>query len=219
MHLKRQKTPKSWPIERKGTKYVVRGKSNMQKGVPILIVLRDILKITENRKEAKRALNSKKILLNGNLIKDERNTILLFDIITIIPTNKSYRLELTEKGKFILRDINEKEANYKISKIINKKILKGKKIQLNLYDGRNILSKENRNIEDSVLINLKEKKIEKDLPLIEKAKVIAIKGKHSGSTGIIEKIDKKNKSALIKINNKKVNILTKQIMVIENERE
>ena len=53
MHLKRQNTPKSWPIHRKGTKYIVRPQFNPRKGVPILILLRDMLKVAKNRKEVK----------------------------------------------------------------------------------------------------------------------------------------------------------------------
>jgi len=41
MHLKRQKVPKNWPIKRKGTSYVVRPKSNLSNGIPILIAIRE----------------------------------------------------------------------------------------------------------------------------------------------------------------------------------
>jgi small subunit ribosomal protein S4e len=218
MHLKRQKTPKDWPINRKGNKYVVRSKFNLKKGIPVLIILRDFLKIAQNRKEVKKALNSRKILLNNKEVKDEKNSVLLFDVITILPSKKYYRLELTEKGKFILNEIKENESHYKISKIINKKILKRKNIQLNLYDGRNIISKEKMRVGDSVLINLKEKKIEKVLTLKEKTKVIAISGKHKGTKGIVEEIDKENKKIILKIDNKKIEILIEKIMVIENGR-
>ena len=57
MHLKRQEAPKNWPVFRKGTKYVVRSEFDIQKGIPILIILRDMLKIAQNRKEAKRIIH------------------------------------------------------------------------------------------------------------------------------------------------------------------
>ena len=62
MHLKRQKVPKSWPITRKGTKYLVRPNSDIHSGIPILIILRDMLKIAQNRREVKRAIHEKNIL-------------------------------------------------------------------------------------------------------------------------------------------------------------
>ncbi len=215
MHLKRQKVPKSWPIFRKGTKYVVRPNSNIQKGLPLLIALRDILKVVQNRKEAKRVIHMKYILMNNKPVIDEKNSLWLFDTVVLIPSKKYYRLELSDKGKFDLREIKENEANRKISKITNKKMLKGKKMQLNLIDGRNIISDIECNVNDSVLINFKEKKIEKCIPLKEKAKVIVFAGKYSGKRGNIMKIDKEKKMAELKTGEKSINVLIKQLMVIE----
>jgi len=212
-HLKRQKAPKNWPIHRKGTKYVVRPNFNIEKGIPVLIILRDILKVAQNRKDVKKIINAKQILLNNKLVKDEKNNVLLFDILSIIPTKKFYRMELSDKGKFDIKEINIKDAGKKIAKIINKKIIKGKKVQLNLSDGRNFLSDLKCNVKDSVLINLEKKNIETIIPLKEKAKAIVFEGKHAGEIGIINKI--KNKTAEVKIKDKNVEILIKQLMVIK----
>ena len=212
-HLKRQKAPKNWPIHRKGTKYVVRPNFNIEKGIPVLIILRDILKVAQNRKDVKKIINAKQILLNNKLVKDEKNNVLLFDILSIIPTKKFYRMELSDKGKFDIKEINIKDAGKKIAKIINKKIIKGKKVQLNLSDGRNFLSDLKCNVKDSVLINLEKKNIETIIPLKEKAKAIVFEGKHAGEIGIINKL--KNKTAEVKIKNKNVEILIKQLMVIK----
>jgi len=215
MYLKRQKAPKNWPINRKGTKYVVRPSSNIQKGIPLLIILRNVLKIAQNRKEVKKALYAKKILVNNKVTKDEKSNILLFDTMSILPLKKHYRLGLSEKGKFEIKEIKEGEANTKISKIVNKKILRGKKTQLNLIDGRNFVTEIKCNTKDSVLINFKEKRIEKCLSLKEKVKVIVFEGKHSGGIGIIKKMDLKKNVAELDINKKIVNTLFKQFMVIE----
>ena len=59
-HLKRQNAPKSWPIPRKGTTFVVRPNFGFSKGIPLLIILRDMLKIAENKKEVKKAIYMKK---------------------------------------------------------------------------------------------------------------------------------------------------------------
>lgn len=215
MHLKRQKVPKNWLIHRKGTKYVVRPNFNIQKGIPILIILRDMLKIAQNRKEVKKAIHSKHILLNNKAVKNEKNSAQLFDIITIIPSKTYYKLGLSEKGKFQVEEIKENKADYKLAKVINKKILKNKKTQLNLSDGENFLSDLKCKIHDSVLINFKKKKIEKCLSLKEKAKVIVFAGKHSGKKGFVKKINPKRKMAELDIDKKIINVLIKQLMVIE----
>jgi len=214
-HLSRQEKPKKWPIEKKGTTYLVSPNSNIKEGMPLLTILRDVLKIAENRKEVKTIIHERKILVNEKPATDEKNSVLFFDTIRILPMKKAYRMELTNKGKFNLVEVKENEAGKKVTKIVNKKILKGKKIQLNFSDGRNLLSKEKCNVNDSVLINFKDNKIEKILPLKEKAKVIVFAGKHAGKTGEIEKLDLKEKTVKIKNSEKEINILIKQLMVIE----
>ena len=83
---------------------------------------------------------------------------------------------------------------------------------------------------DSVIINFKDKKIEKCLPLKEKSNVIVFAGNHAGKTGQIEKIVSENikdssdkdaglrkggKMAIIHSKNERINVLIKQIRVTE----
>lgn len=213
MHLKRQKVPKTWPIPRKGTTYLVKPSHNLNSGVPVLVALRDILKLTQNRKETKKALNDSLILLNNKKIRNEKNSMSLFDVLTIVPSKKNYKLILNEKGKFDFEET--KNSDGKIAKVTNKKILKKKKVQLNLNDGRNYLSEIKCNVNDSVLIDFKTNKIEKCLPLNEKSKVFVFGGKHAGQLGIIGKIDSKNKLAKLKTSEGEINVLIKQLVVVE----
>ena len=214
-HLKRQKAPVRWPVSRKGTTFVVKPAFNPQQGIPLLIILRDMLKICQNRKEAKRAIHEKKILVNGKEATDDKNSLLLFDTLTIIPLKKSYRISFSENGKYKLEDIAEKDSAYKISKIIDKKILKGKRTQINLRDGKNFISDAECKVGDSVKINMKNKGIEKCIPLKEKAKIIVVEGKHKGKIGIIERLEKEKKMLVGNFDNKQINILIKQVMVTE----
>jgi ribosomal protein S4E len=94
-------------------------------------------------------------------------------------------------------------------------MLKGKKIQLNLSDGRNFLSDMKCKVNDSVLINLKNKKIEKCLPLEDHAEVMVFAGKHSGEKGKIEKINKERKIVEINTGKEKINVLIKQVIVTD----
>lgn len=214
-HLSREEASKKWPIERKGTTYIVRPKFSINDGVPILIILREMTKLAQTRREVQKIIHSKQVLANEKIVKDDKNNMLLFDTLNIIPLKKFYRLELSENGKFYLNEIKENEANKKIAKVVNKKILKGKKVQLNLSDGRNFLSDIKCNMNDSVLINLKEKKIEKCIPLKEKSKVIVFSGKHLGKSGELVQLNLKEKMAKIKTKEKEINILINQLMVVE----
>ncbi len=214
-HLKRHAIPKSWPIKRKGTAFVVKPLNGLSNSLPVLIILRDLLKVASNRKEAKKMIHQKSILLNGREVRDEKEGVLLFDVITLVPSKKNYRLIILQSNKLNVEEIKENESGTKVAKIVNKKVLRGKKVQLNLSDGRNFISDIKCNVNDSVLINLKDKKIEKCLPFVEKSEVMVFEGKHAGEKGKIENIDNNRKTAEIDNGNEKVNVLIKQMIVIK----
>src|SRR3989344_1623606 len=105
-YLKRQKAPTKWPIRKKGTAYVVRT-YNLNRGIPALVILRDMMGIVENRKELKKAMNDENVLINEKPLIDEKKSILLYDVITFKPSKKYYRLDLSKKGKFEIVEIKE----------------------------------------------------------------------------------------------------------------
>jgi len=211
-YIKRQSAPKNWPTPRKGTRFVAKTLSGQ---IPILVLLRDLLKIAQNRREVKKALYVKNVLLNQKPARDERQGANLFDVITIVPSKKNYKLSLTERGKFALEEIKEADALKKIAKVESKKTLKGKKTQLNLSDGNNFISNVKCNTNDSVIIDLKNKKIKKCLSLKEKANVLIFTGKHAGKKGVVIKIDDETKNIIVKTSEKEVNVLIKQVIVTE----
>jgi small subunit ribosomal protein S4e len=211
-HTKRNKVPRNWPIKRKGTKYVIGSNSN---GIPLTILFRDLLKICANKKEVKKAINLGRIFVNGEKAKTEKDSVVLFDKISIFPSEKYYNVSFSKYGKYTVEEIDKKEIDKKVSKIISKKKLRGNKIQINLMDGRNFISDLKCSVGDSVLIDLKKKKIEKCLPLKEKAEVLIFGGKHAGVKGKINKINLENKNAEIKSEKDTLDVLIKQIIVIE----
>jgi len=211
-HQKRNNVPKTWPIPRKGTTFVV---SRNSIGIPILVVLRDMLKIAKNKKEVKIAIHRKMVLINNKKVVNEKKSMELFDVLTLTPTKKNYRLTLNEKGKYSIEEISEKDSKIKISKIIGKKTTKNKKQQINLYDSRNYLSDLKCKVGDSIVLDLDKNKILKVLSLKEKAKVLVINGKHAGRVGVIEKLLPEKKLAQLVSEKESFNVLIKQMMVIE----
>ena len=211
-HLKRQSAPKNWPIPRKGTTFVVKANS---KGIPILVVLRDLMKLAQNRREVKKAIHKKDLLISNKIVTDEKKSLELFDILTIVPSKKNYKITLSPKGKYDLEEVDEKRAKTKISKIIGKKSLKGKKTQINLSDGRNYLSELKCNVNDSVLVDLDKNILKKILPLKEKSNIFVIGGKHAGLQGKIIKMIPEYKMVEVESGEKKFNALIKQIMIVE----
>lgn len=183
MHLKRTSAPKSWPIARKGTKYLVSPSHAKKHGIPLIIMIRDVLKIVRNKKESKQIL--KKIKVNGKVVRDGKFPLILFDKLEV--GNEIYQIIINENKKFEAKKIKSLET--KTVKIIDKKILKKGKVQINLNDGRNIITKDKFKVGDSLVINLKGKNIEKVLPLKQGAEVYILRGRHMGKQGKIAKIE------------------------------
>jgi len=205
MHLKRIAMPKNWPLPRKGKKkFVPYGKN----AIPLLVIVRDMLKITHTKKETKKILQEGIVLVDNKTRKDERFPVGLFDIIAIPKLKKAYRLVI-KGGKFCLEEI--KETNMKTCKVIGKKILRNKKIQINLYDGKNFIHNKEVRVGDSVIVDLAQNKVVGHLPLKEGCKVIVVSGSHAGFVGSVEKISKK---VTVK-NSKIIEIPRKNLFVVE----
>ena len=93
-----------WPVPRKGTKYVAISLHNKNNSIPLLVVIRDILKLVKTAKELKRVLNEKQIKINGKVIKDVRYPTGLFDIISI--NDKTYKYNFNGKKVFLIAPLH-----------------------------------------------------------------------------------------------------------------
>ena len=217
MHIKKTKMPTSWPIPRKGKRkrFIAVPSHATSKGISVLFLLRDVLKITKTRKEARYMTLNGMVKINNQIRKDENFPVQVFDTINLEKAKLNYRLEITNK-KFNLVEISAKEAENKIVKISGKKTIGIKTVQMNLDDGQNIITSEKFSVGDSVLLNTKEKKIVKILPLKEGAKVEIISGKHAGEKGTLVKFEDlvRGKNYQIKLEDKTVSLPYKTILVI-----
>jgi len=235
-HIKKTQMPKSWPVPRKGGKkrFVAVPSHATSKGISLLFLLRDVLKIAKTRKEARHMTFNGMVKVNNTIRKDENFPVQVFDVVNLSPRDNSadpdkvilnYRLEIVNK-KYNLVKISAKDAEIKIVKIIGKKTL-GKaaragvpsaegKIQMNLDDGQNILAEEKFSVGDSVVLNTKENKIVKILPFKEGAKIEVILGKHAGEKGELVGFTEltRGRDYQIKLEDKTVSLPYKTILVI-----
>ena len=141
-HLKRYKAPKSWPIHPKEDTWTVKpapGSHAIDDSLPLLVIIRDILGLADNSREAKRIINTGNVLIDGRAVKDYKFPVGFMDVLTIPKTEENYRILLDTKGRLTLHPISAEDASYKLAKVVNKSTIKGGKTQLNLHDGRNVL--------------------------------------------------------------------------------
>lgn len=192
-HLSRLVAPISWPIQKKGIKWVIRpnpGPHALKDSIPLNLILKGILKYAKTTREVKKILNEGKILVDKKIRKDHKFPVGVMDVLEIPETKEYFRILYTPKGKFMTYKISSEEAKLKPVKVTGKTMLKDKKMQLNLYDGKNIIiDKDEFKVNDSLILSLGDKlTIKKHLKFGKGALVYLIEGKHKGMSGVIEDI-------------------------------
>ncbi len=183
-HLKRLASPRSWSIHKKERKWTVRpspGPHPLRRAVPLLILVRDMLSLCDTGREGRRIIGRGEILVDGKSAKDYKRGVGFMDVVEIPKTKQFFRILLDDRGKITATSITEDRAFWKFVRIENKKTIKGGKIQLNLHDGRNILtdSKEYKT-GDVLKIELPTQKIVERFPMDDGYVAMIVGGKHAG---------------------------------------
>jgi small subunit ribosomal protein S4e len=211
--LKRKPAPRFWPIHRKEAVWTVRpspGPHSLEKCLPLSIVLRDILKLAETRKEAKKIISQGKIYVDRKVRLKDDFPVGLMDVISMPDLNKFYRVLPSHKGLF-LNPITKEEASFKLLRVEDKNLVKNEHSEIALHDGTNMLIKaedpENPEIVYETFTTLKlglpEKQVLDQLKTKKGNKAIITGGKNIGKTGKIVEIEKtvakKRRNALVVI--------------------
>ncbi len=190
-HLKRLAAPKTWNVDRKGLKFIIKtvaGPHNLENGIPLGILLKETSNYASTTKDVKKILHSNDIKIDKKVRKNFRFPVGLFDIVEFTNINEYFRVILNKKGKLDMIKIKKEETPLKPCKIIGKTMVKGK-AQLNLFDGKNItVDKESYKVGDSVILSLPEQRIIKHLKLDKKSTIFLIGGKHIGEIGNVEDV-------------------------------
>jgi len=201
--LKRLNTPAHLQIKRKHGKFFIKpspGPHPSRFCLPLLHIVRDLLKIADTHKETKKLIGLGYIKVDGNIVKNISYPVGLMDVISIEKLKKHYRILPDSHHGIVLNEISEDESNYKLCRINNKTTVKGGHIQLNLHDGKNILIKvkDPRNPKEDVYkrmdvlkITIPDQEITKLIKFKENNTAIIMSGKNIGQVGKIINILKR----------------------------
>ncbi|WP_336024598.1 30S ribosomal protein S4e [Halobellus salinisoli] len=191
-HQKRLSAPNAWPVERKTGTFTVKAGAGPhgEAGVPLLVLLRDVLGYVDSKKEARYALNEGSVLVNGDAVSDEQRPVGMFDILAFTEREEYYRVFPEEGGRLALTPIDGDAADSRLGKIVNKQEISGGDTQLTLHDGANVRVDEESDYssKDSLVVDNETKEIVAHFPYEEGALVTAIDGTHSGEIGTIDEI-------------------------------
>ncbi len=148
-----------------------------------------MLKLVNSSKEAKRILHDGSVLVDGNIVRDYRFPVGLFDVITMPKTDTSYRVILDRKQRFMLHKVTD--SGIKLYRITGKTNVKGGATQLNLHDGSNIISDEfSYRTSDTVLVSIPERKVLQHFVYKTGNLALITGGAHSGELATIKEIKK-----------------------------
>jgi small subunit ribosomal protein S4e len=193
-HIKRLTAPGSWRIGRKANKFITKtapGPHN-NSAMPIAVWLRDHMGLARTKKEVKKILFDRAIIVNGVPCRDPALGLGVFDIVSIPKMDKHYRILLNKQGYFVSIEINEEAAKTRLCKIRNKTTLRGGKVQLNLRYGANLISDDRYKPRDSLVLSIDPEhrfEIVDHFPFAIGNVAMVIGGRHSGKVGRIMSID------------------------------
>ncbi len=209
-HMKRISASKLLPITDKKKKVFIKnpspGKHSKKCGAPIVFVLREMLGVVSNAREAGIVLNSGKVHVDGKVVKDEGFPVGLMDVVSLPEEKKNFRILVDSKGRLKAEKISE-GANLKLLKIKNKVTVGAGLFQLTFHDGRTFLTKDSKyNPGDSVLFELDKKKITGHIKLSPGAGCLITEGKHAGVRGKLKEIAERagRKEATLDVDGKEI---------------
>ena len=164
------------------------GPHSLHTSMPTGLVLRDELEYAKSAKEAKFLIKQGKLIVDGKTRLDERFPVGLMDVISIPDSKEFFRVLPDHGGKLKLLPITEDDAKYKLVRITGKMTQTGRKTQLNLHDGYNLVvsAEEDRyKVNDVLKIKVPEKEIVDHIEFKEMQQSIVTGGRSQGAQGMI----------------------------------
>ncbi len=198
--LKRRAAPRTWPIPRKGTKWVQRpspGPHAQDQSIPLAVVLRDLLHLVASAREARIVVRSGAVRIDGKVATELDRGIGLMDTLSLAaPLNAAYRVVNDRHGRLVLIAIPPTEAGVKISRVRFKHAVPKGKVEVTLHDGRNLLVAPSSpyRVGDSLKIEVPTQKVVDHLKLAPGALAYVAGGTHVGQLARVEKIEVRNSS-------------------------
>lgn len=159
-----------------------------------MMLVRDVLGLARNAREAKRVISQKKIEVDATPRHDHKFQVGLMDSVSIPEMDLHLRIVPDPRSFLKPISIEKEEARKKIVKIGGKTTFKGGKIQITSHDGRNFLvvpgtELATTRVGDSLFIELPTQEIVEVLPLRSGATGLVLRGKGAGRLGTIKKAE------------------------------
>ena len=162
----------------------------------MIVIVRESLGLANIAKEAIRIISAGKVKVDGVVRRDRRFAVGLMDVVQIDGVSQVYRALPKPNRGLVLTPAQDKEAAYKICKIIGKQNITGGKLQYRLHDGRTLLTTtkdprpggEEFAVGGALQLNFPVQKVVKYVPFQVGALGLVIDGRNQGYYGKITSI-------------------------------
>tara|TARA_B100000953_G_scaffold166285_1_gene137105 strand:- start:3413 stop:4126 length:714 start_codon:yes stop_codon:yes gene_type:complete len=189
--LKRQMAPLFWGITRKDKRFVVTvrpGSHSKNISIPSSVFLRDMLKVVKTLREAKFAIYSGKVTIDGVKRKSLHHGIGLMDVIELEGLKEIYRL-VPKDGEILQAiKIDDSEKSKKLVHVKSKTTIKNGKTQIGFHDGRSLIDETNISVGDTCIMQIPEQKILDVIKLEKGVSGLITSGVNAGKMGTINEV-------------------------------
>jgi small subunit ribosomal protein S4e len=186
-HVKRLVSGRYAGVYKKESKYLAKpnpGRHTLASSISLSTTLIEKLHLASSYREAKVAINSGKVTVNGKAAKDPHMAIGFGDVISVSGTNSAHRVTIGKHSSFAMEE--EKNGSNHASKVIGKYLAKKGKVLIRLGNGDTIEGKKEVSVNDSVVFD--GKKLSKIIKMEKGANCLVISGTHASETGVIKEI-------------------------------
>lgn len=217
--------PLFWGITRKDKRFVVTvkpGAHSKQNSIPSAVLLRDTLKMVSSLREAKTAIYSGSVTVDGIKRKSLHHGIGLMDVVELANVDDVYRL--VPKDGTILKPvkIDAAEKTKKLCKVTSKTSMKGGKTQIGFHDGRSLISDEKVNVGDTCVMEVPKQKILDIIKLEKGMQAIVTDGINAGQVGVVNEIKEGTfvlpKMATMKLGDREIEIPTDILLAVGKDK-
>ena len=199
----------------------MQGPHKKSQSIPTAVFLRDTLKLVTTLREAKTAIYSGKVKIDGVVRKSLHHAIGLMDVVELENGPGIYRLVPSEEKLLKPIKINESEKSKKLVRVVSKTTINKGKTQIGFHDGRSTISDTKVNVGDTCLIQTPDQKILEVIKLEAGCQCLVIRGTNTGQIGKIETIVEGTfilpKRVVLALGDRKIEIPADIIMVIGKE--
>lgn len=141
-HLKRYAASKALKLPRKSSSWTVKpspGPHPSRSAIPLRLLVRDYLSSARTAREADRIIAEGHVLVDGKARRNPKFPVGLMDVLQLPALDRSYRVLLDRGGRLTLHEIDKNEASLKLCKVMRKKIVRKKQVQLTFHDGKTLV--------------------------------------------------------------------------------